>query len=96
MCFVAEELPLKQGLKHAVALILIQYLFVAEELPLKQGLKQNYYHIQNFGNPVAEELPLKQGLKLYINLIIGTYENSRRGTSIKTRIETLIKRKFKF
>jgi len=36
---VAEELPLKQGLKHLKYDFFVFYVFVAEELPLKQGLK---------------------------------------------------------
>ena len=60
---------------------------VAEELPLKQGLKHKRLH-QFQPRIVAEELPLKQGLKqrgLHMNVVC---DDSCRGTSIKTRIET--------
>ncbi len=60
---------------------------VAEELPLKQGLKQSSSVISKKCFRVAEELPLKQGLKLHPLYILKILK-SRRGTSIKTRIET--------
>ncbi len=60
---VAEELPLKQGLKREFNIRIIICIRVAEELPLKQGLKLDNYDKYIPLHNVAEELPLKQGLK---------------------------------
>jgi len=86
---VAEEHPLKQGLKPLLSRIIVWCIRVAEEHPLKQGLKQCDTHpVQSFIR-VAEEHPLKQGLKRYVLLACYFILFCCRGTSIKTRIETV-------
>ena len=63
--------------------------YVAEVVPLKQGLKLNHLLFLAVSLLVAEVVPLKQGLKLTKQELNGELTYSCRGSSIKTRIETL-------
>jgi len=38
---------------------------------------------------VEKAIPLKQGLKLFFSIFFRILSNSRKGNSIKTRIETI-------
>ena len=62
---------------------------VAEVVPLKQGLKHTNRTIRKSEYKVAEVVPLKQGLKQFANGKSWNQLTCCRGSSIKTRIETL-------
>ena len=70
----------------------MSYFIVAEVVPLKQGLKPllptNKTHSKFL--KVAEVVPLKQGLKPDFNIKFHFLHLRCRGSSIKTRIETLL------
>ena len=63
---------------------------VAEVVPLKQGLKLVAPNAIVPSVFVAEVVPLKQGLKLKTQAKALGMARSCRGSSIKTRIETLL------
>ena len=92
MGVVAEVVPLKQGLKLILDIEPSEiWLTVAEVVPLKQGLKLycDIWTTSMSHSQVAEVVPLKQGLKPGSILQRGRPAPSCRGSSIKTRIETL-------
>ncbi len=86
---VAEQHPLKQGLKQERSRsIRVCWIVVAEQHPLKQGLKHVCRGVWYQTHPVAEQHPLKQGLKRFTPAARPEVFSCRRATSTKTRIET--------
>ncbi len=66
--------------------------FIQEAHPLKQGLKHIYFHFHFFSLLIQEAHPLKQGLKHVPLNGLPLSPGYSRGTSTKTRIETVLVR----
>jgi len=88
---VGEGLPAKQGLKLGCAIIAWAGYWVGEGLPAKQGLKRCFCCFWQQCHNVGEGLPAKQGLKQHYPQPLAARRPGWRGSSSKTRIETLVR-----
>ncbi len=86
---IQEAHPLKQGLKLVHEESGENVNAIQEAHPLKQGLKHIYFHFHFFSLLIQEAHPLKQGLKHCNKATAVTISEYSRGTSTKTRIETV-------
>ncbi len=87
---IQEAHPLKQGLKPALSREYVLQPNIQEAHPLKQGLKQKAKANNSWQkSQIQEAHPLKQGLKRYDLGQVFRVITYSRGTSTKTRIETV-------
>ena len=89
LSIIREAHPLKQGLKPFQSDGEDMRNPIREAHPLKQGLKLASMMIVFILFLIREAHPLKQGLKRNLHFLWFPASPHSRGTSIKTRIETL-------
>ena len=90
ICGVAEQLPIKQGLKRNDSELRIKFDLVAEQLPIKQGLKLHQIIIIKIITRGRRATSNKTRIETIESTAYSVEIACRRATSNKTRIETFI------